>query len=228
MSKKQPTHEDNFGQIEEVLTRGEQFLERNQKLIINVLIIAVVLIVAYFGYKKFIHEPQVTEASNQIFGAQNYFEKDSFNLALNGDGNILGFAEIAKKYDSTPSGNLAHYYSGLCCLYTGDYNNAIKSFEKFSSDDLLLGNMAVANIGDAYMQLGDFNKAAYYYKKASESKMNEFSTPVFLMKYGLALEKANKFGDALKAYEKLDKEFPNTPQGREIEKYITRIQLKMK
>ena len=195
-------------------------------MIVNVIIGLLAVICIYFGYDKFIAEPQKTEAANQIFGAQNYFEKDSFNLALYGDGNVLGFIEIADKYSSTPSGNLANLYAGLSYLHIGDYDNAIKYLKDFSSDDLLLANMAIANIGDAYMQLGNYKKAAEYYQKAGSSKSNDFSTPSFLMKQGLALEKANDYKEALKAYEKIEKQYPTSVEARDIEKYIERAKLK--
>ncbi len=60
------------------------------------------------------------EALKQMFVAENLFEKDSFNMALNGDGNAPGFLEIIDKYSSTPSGNLANYYaeSAICTWVT--------------------------------------------------------------------------------------------------------------
>lgn len=225
---KEKKHEDKFENIEDALTRGEQFIESNQKVLINIVLVILVLIAAFLGYNKFIKQPRIQEASNQIFGAQNYFEKDSFNLALNGDGNVIGFLEIADNYGSTPAGNLAKYYAGLSYLYLGDYNNAVKYLEKFSSDDLLLSNMAIANLGDAYMQLGEYQKAAGYYQKATSSKINDFSTPMFLMKNALAYEKAGDYASALKIYEQIEKEHPNTPEARDIEKYITKAQMNLK
>lgn len=227
MSKQNQKHEDNFEHLEDALSRGEQFIEKNQKMLINAVIVILVIVAGVIGYHKFIKAPKQTEASNQIFGAQNYFEKDSFNLALNGDGNIPGFLEISERYGSTPSGNLANYYAGLCYLYTGDYNNAIDYLKKFSSDDLLLSNMAIANIGDAYMQLGDYKKAAENYKKAAASKVNDFSTPIFLMKNALAYEKANDYAAALKIYEEIENQFPASPEARDIEKYIVRAKAKL-
>ncbi|WP_251623565.1 tetratricopeptide repeat protein [Odoribacter lunatus] len=225
---KEKKHDDQFEQIEDVLTRGEQFIENNQKMLVNAVIIILVIIGAFLGYNKFIKAPKIEEAANQIFGAQNYFEQDSFNLALNGDGNITGFLEIADNYGSTPSGNLAKYYSGLCFLYLGDYNQAINYLQKFSSDDFLMSNLAIANIGDAYMQLKEYKKAADYYAKAASSKLNDFSTPIFLMKNALAYEKANDYAAALKVYEKIESEFPNSPEARNIEKYITRAKTNLK
>lgn len=226
MSKDQKKKEDGFEQLEDALTNSEQFIEKNQKMIMNVVLGLLVVICIYFGYDKFISEPQAKEAANQIFGAQNYFEKDSFNLALHGDGNVLGFVEIADKYSSTPSGNLANFYAGLSYLYTKDYENAIKYLKKFSSDDFLLANMATSNIGDAYMQLENYKQAAEYYQKAASSKTNNFSTPIFLMKQGMALEKADNYKEALRIYEKIEKEYPTSVEARDIEKYIERAKLK--
>lgn len=226
MSKEKEKHEDGFEHLEDALTSSEQFIEKNQKMIIYVVLALVVVVGVYFGYKHFVTVPQTQEASGQIFGAQNYFEKDSFNLALNGDGNALGFIEIADKYSSTPVGNVANLYAGLSYLYLGEYENAISSLKKFSSDDLLMANMAIANIGDAYMQLGNYAKAAEHYKKAAASKANDFSTPTFLMKNALALEKSNDYSGALKIYEKIEKEYPSSQEGRDVEKYIERAKLK--
>lgn len=227
MSKKQKKNDDSFEQLEDALTSSEQFIEKNHKMIVSVVIAVIVIVAAYFGYDRFITQPKILEAENQIYGAQNYFEKDSFNLALNGDGNILGFLEIADKYGSTPSGNLANYYAGLSYLYTGEYENAIHYLKKFSADDLLIGNMAIANIGDAYMQLGKYREAAEQYKKAASTKANDFSTPVFIMKRGLALEKAGAYREALESYEEIERNFPSSPEARDIEKYIERARLLM-
>ncbi len=74
---KEKKHEDQFEHIEDALTKGEQFIENNQKMLVNAVIIILVIIGAFLGYNKFIKNPKIEEASSQIFGAQNYFEKDS-------------------------------------------------------------------------------------------------------------------------------------------------------
>ena len=136
---------DGFSQVEKSLTASEQFIEKYQKTIVRAVIAVLVILGAFYGWKNFIYEPNVAEAENQIYVAQQYFEADSFNLALNGDGNALGFIDIADQYGSTPSGNLANLYCGVCYLKLGEYQNAIEYLEKFSSNDALLGNMAKAN-----------------------------------------------------------------------------------
>lgn len=61
-------------------------------------------------------EPRVVSAKDSIWGAEAYFNKDSFDLALNGDGAVSGFLAVAEKYGNTPSGNMAQYYCGICYM----------------------------------------------------------------------------------------------------------------
>lgn len=228
MSKNNQKRADGFEQIEEATISTEQFIERNSKLLVRGLLVVIIVIAAIFGYHKFYKEPLEKEALQQMFVAETLFEKDSFNLALNGNINNPGFLQIIEDYGSTPSGNLAKYYAGLCYLYLGDNQNAIKFLEKFSTDDMIFSTLAKANIGDAYMQLGEYKKAAGYYQKASSNNTNLLTTPSILMKAGLAYEKAKDYKNALAMYEKLEKEYPASMEAREIEKYITRAQLNMK
>ena len=228
MSKEKQKHVDGFEQIEEATISTEQFIEKNSKLLIRGILVIIIIIGAIFGYHKFYKIPMEKEALKQMFVAENFFEKDSFNIALNGDGKTAGFLEIIDKYGSTPSGNLASYYAGICYLHLGDNQNAIKYLEDFSSDDVIFSSMAIANLGDAYMQMGDYKKASSYYQKATNGTTNMVTTPVILMKAGLAFEKANDYKNALHMYERLEKEFPASYEARDIEKYITRAKLNLK
>ena len=228
MSKEKQKRADGFEQIEEATISTEQFIEKNQKLLIRGVLVIVIVVGAILGYYRFYKAPLEEEALKQMFVAENLFEKDSFNMALNGDGNAPGFLEIIDRYGSTPSGNLANYYAGICYLHLGDNQNAIKYLEKFSSDDVIFSSMVKANLGDAYMQQGDFKKASSYYQKATTGTTNMVTTPMILMKAGLAFEKANDYKNALSMYERIEKEFPASMEAAEIEKYITRAKLHMK
>lgn len=177
MSKEKQKRADGFEQIEEATISTEQFIEKNQKLLVRGVLVIIIVVGAILGYYRFYKAPMEQEALKQMFVAENLFEKDSFNMALNGDGNAPGFLEIIDKYSSTPSGNLANYYAGICYLHLGDNQNAIKHLEKFSSDDVIFSSMVTANLGDAYMQLGDFKKASSYYQKATTGTTNMATTP---------------------------------------------------
>ncbi|MDP2336479.1 MAG: tetratricopeptide repeat protein [Bacteroidota bacterium] len=224
---KKNNQEDNLIEVESALTKTEQYLEGNQKMI-SILVGAIVIVaVGYLGLNKFYLEPRKTEAQDQMFMAQTYFEKDSFNLALNGDGNNPGFLDIADDFGSTDAGNLANYYAGISYLNMGQYDKAIDHLKKFDTDDLLLGPISVGAQGDAQRELGKTEKALDLYTEAYKMNDNDLTTPIYMLKAGELLESSNKSADALKLYETIKEKFPESNEGRSIDKYIARAKAKM-
>jgi tetratricopeptide (TPR) repeat protein len=218
---------DNLTEVENVLTKSEQYIEKNQKMLMIVVGGIVLVVAAVLGVNKFYLQPKGKEAQEQMFMAEQYFAKDSFNLALNGDGSALGFLDIIDDFGSTKAGNLACYYAGISYLHMGQYQDAINYLDKFSTDDLLLGPIAVGAKGDAYMELGQADKALDLYKKAYGLTDNELTTPVYMMKAAGVLESKNNFAEALKIYETLKQKYPNSNEGRSIDKYIARAKIKL-
>jgi tetratricopeptide (TPR) repeat protein len=223
MAKKENDKKNTALSVELALDKTEAFVEKHKKIFLIALAIIIVIIGGYFGYKKFYLEPKIQEASESMFMAEKYFAKDSLNLALKGDGVNAGFLEIIDNYSMTPSGNLANYYAGVCYLRLGQYQNAINYLSEFESDDQIVGPIALGDIGDAYMELGQVNEAIEYYIKASEKQTNNFTTPIYLMKLALAYEAQAKFDEAIKIYERLRTEFVKTYEGREAEKFMARL-----
>lgn len=225
MSKKNEEKVDSIGNVEQALSRTEQFIENNQKKIIFLLLAVVVLVLGYFGYLNYIHKPKVAEAASAMYQAERYFEQDSMKLALYGDGNNFGFLYIIDEYGSTPSANLAHFYAGVAFLNLGDYDKSIEYLKSFSSDDLIISSLAKGALGDAYVQKGDLVKGAQYYVKAANNKKDNFNTPMFLMKAGNTFEELGQYSDALGVYKEIQNNFGDSREGRTIEKYISRVEL---
>jgi len=217
---------DNLIEVESALTKTEQFLENNQKLIAIIIGAIVVVSVGYLGLNKFYLEPRSKDAQDQMFNAQNYFEKDSFNLALNGDGTNPGFLDIIDDFGSTDAGNLAKYYAGVSYLHMGQFDNAITYLKKFSTKDLLLGPISVGAQGDAQLELGKTDKALDLYTEAYKMNENELTAPIYMLKAGELLESSNKQDEALKLYETIKQKFPESNEGRSIDKYIARAKSK--
>lgn len=204
------------------LSKTEQFIEDNKKRLTYVVGFIVVLVLAYIGYNKLYLAPMEQEAHSQMFFAESYFEKDSFRLALEGDGQNLGFLDIIDEYGASTAGNLASYYAGICYLQMGDFESSIEYLEDFSSDDVMVSSMAKGAAGDAYLELGEEDKALNHYIAAASDKPNEFTTPIFLMKAAMLYEKNNDFKKALEIYEKIQKEYNKSNEGRKMDKYIAR------
>jgi tetratricopeptide (TPR) repeat protein len=227
MAKKKTKQEDNLQELESALTRTEQFIEDNQKKITYVVGAVVVLVAVYLAFNRFYLQPKEQEALTQMFMAENYFEKDSFNLAINGDGNYLGFLDIIDDYSITKSANRAKYYAGISYLHLGQYEDAINYLKKFKTDDLLLAPIKAGAIGDAMLELGNNEDALKQYKKAYTETDNELTTPVYKMKAAKLLESMNKLDEALKLYEEIKKDYPESAEGTTVDRYIARIKIKI-
>jgi len=227
MTKKKTAQEDNLQELESALTRTEQFIEDNQKKITYVVGTIVVIVGIYLAFNKFYLQPKENEALTQMFMAENYFEKDSFNLALNGDGNYLGFLDIIDDYGLTKSANRAKYYAGISYLHLGQYEDAIDYLKKFKTDDLLLGPVKTGAIGDAMLELGNTDDALKQYKKAYSETDNILTTPIYKMKAAKLLESMNKLEDALKLYEEIKKDYPESAEGSTVDRYIARVKIKI-
>ncbi len=227
MTQKKTVQEDNLQELESALTKTERFIESNGK-VISIVVGAIVVVVAgVLAFNKFYIQPKEDEAMSQMFMAENYFEKDSFNLAINGDGNYLGFLDIIDDYGITKSANRAKYYAGISYLHLGQYEEAIDYLKKFKTDDLLLSPVKEGAIGDAMLELGKKEDALNQYKKAYSATENELTTPVYKMKAAAILESMNKYADALKLYEEIKKEYPQTAEGSTVDKYIARVKVQM-
>jgi len=225
--KKTAATDQNIEVVEGALSKTEQFIEDNQKILMIIMIAILAVVGIYMGYKKFYLAPLEEEALSQMFVAEQYFEKDSLTLALNGDGMYLGFLDIADEYSATRSGDLANYYAGVCYLKLGQFEDAIDYLEDFSGDDKMVNPIATGGIGDAHRELGDHEKAISYYLEAAEKGNNDFITPLYLMKAARTYEFLNDYQKALEIFERIEKEYPKSGEGRKIEKFITRAKLKI-
>ncbi len=218
--------------IDPSLEGVQLFYETNKKMITYVGG-GLALIIGAFCFFKFYYLPeQETEASNEIFWAQNYFEADSFNIALKGgvavmapegQKQIMGFEQIAEEYSMTKTGSLANYCAGICYLRTGKFEQAIEYLQKYDGDDEMVAPIAVGAIGDCNMELNKVDEAIKFYLKAAETKNNSFTTPFYLKKAGFAYEQKSNFSEALAIYERIQKEYSRSNEGKEIERDIAKV-----
>jgi tetratricopeptide (TPR) repeat protein len=221
------TQDNNPKGVEETLTKTEQFLEENYKQLIYVLA-GIIVIVGIFWLTKMYLNKRSDAAQAEMYQAQKYLENDSLKLALNGDGNYLGFLDIAKEYKFTTAGNLALYSAGMCYLHLGEFQDAIDYLSKYSKKDKVISSLAIGGIGDAYVELGDTQKGIAKYIEAADYSKNSFNSPIFLMKAGEIYELEKNYSEALKMYERIKNEYPESQEGISIDKYIARIKLFMK
>jgi len=219
MAEKQ---EDTIVDVEQAYSKFERYLEENKKSLTIIIGTVVALVGGYFAYQKLYVADLEQSAQTAMFKAERYFEQDSINLAISGQGDVMGFEQIVDEFGATPSGNLAEYYLGICYLKKGEYQKAIDHLSEFDGNDQVVGPIAIGAIGDAQMELGQTDEAVSSYMKAAGANNNRFTSPVYLKKAALAYEVKGSYKDAIGIYEKIKSEYFDTPEGRDIDKYISR------
>lgn len=187
--------------------------------------LAVLVIASGLFFLDYRKDQQNIAAQNEIFQAQYYYENDSIESALMGDGRNLGFLDIIDIYSGTEVANLAHFYAGASYLKQRQYEQAIDYLEDFSTSEILVQGRANSLIGDAYMELGNFTKAADYYESAANTVDDEFFSPAYLLKASLAFEKASDYSSAIGALDKIIKDYASATEVLEARKQKTRLEV---
>jgi tetratricopeptide (TPR) repeat protein len=221
-----------FNTLDEGASRTEEWVVKNQKYIIGVIGVIAVVVLAVLGYNKFVAEPQQKDAMNEMYTAKKYFDdavsgisSDSlYKMALDGGEGKYGMVDIAKEYSGSPAANLANYYAGMSYLNLKDYQNAIKYLDDFSSDDKMLGPIAKGGIGDAFIQLEQLDKGLEYYEKAFKANVNDFTTPMYLMKAARVAIDLGQNEKALGYLKRIESEFSTSTEASQTDVLIGQVE----
>ena len=215
----------------ENISKSEDFLLKNKKTILYAVIALIVIIAGIILYNNFVKAPREAKASTELAKGQTMFANQQFAQALNGDSTgYAGFVKIASDYSSTPAGNLANLYAGLCYANLDKWEDAVKFLDKYSpADDEMVSPAAVAALGNAYAHVKQLDKAVDALKKAAKmadsqalDNTNNSLSPTFLLQAATILESQNKKDEALKIYQDIKKKYVNSAVSQEIDKYIER------
>ena len=229
MAKEVKKENEAAANVANAVSKTEQFLETNKKLIWGIIGALVVIAgISYICY-KFVYLPKKAEAQEQMYKAEANFRAGNYELALNGDGNVLGFEQIINDYGAK-GGEDVYLYAAICELNiedtTGTANDkALKYLAKYSSKDATMAGRAEGLKGDVYCNKAEYAKAAACFVKAAEVSDNVFSAG-YLVKAGQAYEALGENAKALAAYKKVKDNYPQSMEAYDIDKYITRVEVK--
>jgi tetratricopeptide (TPR) repeat protein len=218
------TQEGQDFNIAETLNKTEDFVNKNKR---SLMIIGGAIAVAVGGYLFYQYSyvaGKEKETETQMFRAEEYFRNDSLKQAVNGDGSFPGFEEIINDDGVSPSANLAHYYLGMTYMKNKEYDKAIEALKGYNAKDQVSAVLTYGAIGDAYMELKNTDDAIDYYEKASKENVNNFTTPLFLMKLAGAYELKGKYSDAADVYKRIKKDYATTQEGQQVERYLARAE----
>jgi tetratricopeptide (TPR) repeat protein len=214
---------ENPEAIADRLGRGETFLKENTKIVGGIIALMILVIAGILGFQ--IHKANQNEkAQGEMFQAVYYFEQDSVDYALAGDGVQPGFLDIIDEYGGTDAANLAHFYVGSIYLSQGEFQSAADHLNQFSSSDFLVQAHAYALTGDAYLELGQLDDAIGYYQDAAGYKPNKFFTPKYLSKLAIAYEEAGDLEEAIDVYGEIETNYPDAYEYSEARKQKARLE----
>ncbi len=208
--------------LQETVSKTDQFYNENKKTIWTVATIVLVLALAVFAYIKLIYQPKCVEATQQAYPAEQSFSNGEYELALKGDGNVLGLADVIDQYGAK-AGSAIFMEAGICALQLGEYEQALQYLKKYNGKEPITAARAIACEGDAYAGLEKYNEAVAAYLKAAAKADNVFAA-AYLLKAGILSEELGNKDKALECYKTIKNKYPQSIEGYDIDKYITRVQ----
>ena len=224
MAKKQEdvAQQERQEKVNETISRTDQFFRDNKKTIYGILIALLVIGLAIVAFYKFYYQPKAKEAAAQMYPAEASFRNGEYELALNGDGNVLGFAQVISDFGAK-AGKDVYMYAGICEPHLGNYQEAINYLKKYDGKESILKARATAAMGDAYVGLEKYSEALGCFEKAAAEADNMFAA-TYLLKAGVVCEELGDKAKALGFYKKIKDQYPQSIEGYDIDKYITRIE----
>ena len=210
-------------------------IKRHQRRLYIVGLLAVLLTGGFFFFKRYQHQ-QNEIAQSEMFQAVYHFEQGQFGEALYGNSTCVGLLDIVKEYRFTKAARLAHFYAGICYMHQKDYDEAIKHLASFRAKDPLLKTRAWALMGDAFIEKtahkgaayaieqGTYKAAAYRYEQAAYCKDSKIFTPIYCARAALAYEARGSVRLALRCYQRIVREFPDSMQYGAAVKHIARLE----
>jgi tetratricopeptide (TPR) repeat protein len=152
----------------------------------------------------------------EAWRAENYFEMDSMNLAVLGDGYAAGLEEVMTNHEGTAVGQRAAYRMGIYYRDAGDFEAAIDAFGEVNIGDDVVQVLAAGNIGDCFVELADYESAQEAFNEAislaSSSLAEDVLAPMFLYKGALV---EIELGNSSRAKEHLDRIVEDYPASQQ-------------
>ncbi len=214
-------------EVDVILSKSEQFIEKFKKPIIYGVVAIAVIVGAYLAFHYGYAIPQNKKAEIALFKGEQYFARDSFSIALNGNGaDYEGLEAVISDYRGTSSANLAKAYAGICYFRLGEIDKSIVLLKSFSSNDKTISPAIVGLIGDCYVNSGNTQEGISYFEKAASKANNDIISPIYLKKAGIAYESLNQYKEAIKVYTTIKEKYSASMEASDIDKYISRAEIR--
>lgn len=211
--RKKSNADETLVDVVEVKEQAQDYFEKNKNLVIGILSVIIIAVGGYIIFKFMIQQPKENQAKLAMFRAEQQFQRDSFALALeNPGGGYEGFLDIIENYSGTETANAAKLYAGISYLNVGRFDDAVSYLDSYSPTGLYGPILKNGNLGDAYSELQDFEKAKSYYQKATKAEADALMTPYYLYKLALLNRRLGDSDAVNNALNRIKSEFPESEE----------------
>jgi TolA-binding protein len=206
-----------------------QYIEENSKNLMYAGIALLVVAAGFWYYTSVLTPKKNATANDEMYQAEKFFEIDSLDLALNGNGgDILGLLDIAEEHGSTLSGVRAKYLAASALMKKGSYEEALEYLKSTSFDDEIIAPLARCLEGDCHVELENFEGGIKMYLKAATMRDNTFTSPYAYMKAAKVQMHIEDWDGALKTLQVVEKDYKLTQYAANIDKEIARVKAAIK
>ena len=182
----------------------------------------IVLILGYFLYKQFIWAPANEKSKDAYYAGLNYAAKDSVDQAID------ELKPVVSKYDGKQGGELAQFILARQYMAKGEFKKALEELEGVDVNDTYVAIYAIGLQGDCYSEMKKYQEAMDLYIEAADKMDNEKTTPEYLFKAGLCAEELKDFEKAKELYTRIKENYLSFSGTKTIDKYLARVNNKVK
>ena len=217
-SNQTPEQPDQLENINNRLTNLGRNIETNKKamgIAMGAILVVACLTFAWLYLYKIPKNNKAMEAYNKV--ELTALGNDSTTAAM--------YKKVADEYGGTNAGKLAALSAAETLYNSGKYEEAAKYLKDFSTGDKVLAANAQVLLGDCYVNLKKYDEAISAFKYAEKkADKNPQIAPRALLKMAVVYDEQKKYGDALKCYETIKKDYPqfSLGNGLSIDSYIER------
>lgn len=185
-------------------------------------LVVIIALIFFYSSSRKSNEEQATTELSKIFKT---YDNGAYQQAIDGfpEKKILGLKAIVEKYSSSEAGETAKIYLANCYLNLGKVDEALKYFDDYSGSNELLKISAYTGLATCYEIKGNLSESASYYVKASSVIKDEILTPQNLLNAARIYSQMNEKERARKLLEQIKKDFPESQQARDYERYLAEL-----
>ena len=207
------------------------FYEQNKKYIsygTTALVVLIIGIIIYTNNRRANNEKAAAELG-KVFAIYDMAANDikQYKIAIEGqpERGIIGLKSIVDNYGNSESGELARFYLANAYMNLGQYDEAIKQYDSFSTDNDLLKASALAGLASCYEVKNEYSKAAANFEKAGNLISNPNTTPEYLSAAARCYGSAGEKEKAITMLKKIKKEYPTSSAAREADRYLSQFSI---